>query len=409
MGKKLTRREFLQGVLTGLGVGALSALGLPGLRGCDRLATLTPLYRPGPTATPQVAAPVITLTPGQELHEARFYRTLADGSVQCQMCFRHCVVREGRLGFCHNKKNVGGRYVSLVYGRPCALQVDPIEKEPAFHMLPGASIFCTGTSSCNNRCKFCQNWEMSQRTLWEVITVDATPEDVVGMAVDAGCQAVSFTYNEPTVFYEYMFDIARLARERGLRALFHTNGLLNREPMLALLEVMNAVTVDLKAFTPEFYQRVCSSELEPVLSTLQTVRETDRHLEVVNLVIPGKNDNPDDIRRMCAWIAEELGAETPLHFIRFFPAYRFQRLPATPIETLETAASIADEEGLQFVYIGNVPGHRRNSTFCPGCGECIIERVHFFVFALNVVDGKCRFCGREIPGIWWAEDEVPDL
>ncbi len=400
MSRKLTRREFLKSALTGLGVGALSALGVSALSGCNRLAEPSPEASPQPTATAWKGAPVITLTPGQQFHEAGFYRTLEDGSVQCQICFRNCVVQDGKLGSCHNKKNIGGKYVSLVYGRPCALQVDPIEKEPAFHMLPGTSIFCTGTPSCNNRCKFCQNWEMSQRTLWEVFTMEATPEDVVDLALEAECQAVSFTYNEPTVFYEYMFDIARLARERGLHALFHTNGLINREPLLALLGVMNAVTVDLKAFTPEFYQRVCSSELEPVLQTLQTIRETDRHLEVVNLVIPGKNDDPQDIRRMCAWIAEKLGPETPLHFTRFFPAYKFQRLPATPIETLDLAASIADEEGLRFVYVGNVPGHRRNSTFCPDCGECIIERVHFFVLALNVVDGKCRFCGREIPGIW---------
>jgi len=289
--------------------------------------------------------------------------------VQCQVCFRTCIVPEDRLGFCGNKRNVGGKYYSLVYGRPCALQIDPIEKEPAFHMLPGATIFCTGTAGCNQRCKFCQNWEMSQKTLWEVWNLDASPAEVVDMALKEGCDAVSFTYNEPTVFYEQMFDTARLAKEKGLRALFHTNGTMNPEPLSVLLEHMDAVTVDLKAFTAEFYQRVSSSELWPVLRTLENIRKAGKHLEIVNLVIPTKNDNLDDIRRMCVWIKENLGDEIPLHFIRFFPAYKYQRLPPTPIETLEAAARLADEEGLQYVYIGNVPGHEPTAPSAPSAGS----------------------------------------
>jgi len=330
-----------------------------------------------------------------------FYQTLPDGQVQCQVCFRQCVVPEGQLGFCRNKKNIGGRYYSKVYGRPAALQVDPIEKEPAFHMLPGATIFCTGTASCNNRCKFCQNWELSQRTIDEVLISDASPARVVEMALEAGCDAVSFTYNEPTVFYEFMHDIARLAREQGLRSLFHTNGSMNPEPLLALLEHMDAVTVDLKAFTEEFYQRVSSSALWPVLRTLTAIRAAGKHLEVVNLIVPTLNDDLDDIRRMCTWIRDNLGEETPLHFTRFFPAYKLTRLPPTPVETLEAAAQVADEEGLRYVYIGNVPGHERNSTRCPQCGKVIIARVHFAVLFVEVVEGRCRFCGHKIPGLWW--------
>jgi len=343
--------------------------------------------------------PTPTLPPSS--HEASFYRRLDDGSIQCGVCWRRCVVRQGKLGFCHNKKNVDGTYYSLVYGRPGALQIDPIEKEPAFHMLPGATIFCTGTASCNNRCKFCQNWHLSQRTLWEVPNLDRSAEEIVALALEAGCEAVSFTYNEPTVFYEFMYDITALAKEAGLWALFHTNGGMNREPMLALLELMDAVTVDLKAFTEEFYQRVSSSRLEPVLRTLETVRGAGKHLEIVNLVIPTLNDNLDDIRRMCVWIKTNLGDDVPLHFIRFFPAYKLQRLPPTPVETLEAAAAVADSEGLQYVYIGNVPGHRRNSTFCPRCGETLISRVHFAVMELKLEQGKCPSCGHEIPGIWW--------
>jgi len=310
------------------------------------------------------------------------------------------VVREGRLGFCHNKKNVAGRYYSLIYGRAAVLQIDPIEKEPSFHMSPGTWILGVGTASCNNRCRFCQNWSLSQQTLWQVVSENKSPEAVVQEAKAAGCQAVSFTYNEPTVFYEYMFDIATLAREEGLHVLFHTNGSMNRKPMLDLLEVMNAVTVDLKSFDETFYQQVSKSELAPVLRTLETIRESGRHLEIVNLVIPTLNDDLETIRRMCHWIVRTLGADVPLHFTRFFPAYRLQRLPPTPIETLEQAAAEADAAGLQYVYIGNVPGHPRNSTYCPACGELLIHRVHFSVLEVRLEEGRCPSCGQAIPGLW---------
>lgn len=381
----LSRREFLR-VAALAGVGA----GLGSVGGCAP--------REGSAPTPTSPRPTPTLPP--PTHEARFYARLENGSVACGVCWRRCVVAPGKLGFCANKKNVDGTYYSLVYGRAAALQVDPIEKEPAFHMLPGTLIFCTGTASCNNRCKFCQNWHLSQQTLWNVHAYDAPPEAIVAMARDEGCGAVSFTYNEPTVFYEYMYDIAALAKKAGLRALFHTNGGMNREPMLALLDVMDAVTVDLKAFTEKFYREVSESSLAPVLRTLETVRDTGKHLEIVNLVIPTLNDNLDDIRSMCAWIKANLGDDVPLHFTRFFPAYKLQRLPPTPVETLEAAAEAADAEGLKFVYIGNVPGHPRNSTYCPRCGEVVIARVHFAVLKMALADGKCGACGEPIPGIW---------
>jgi pyruvate formate lyase activating enzyme len=215
------------------------------------------------------------------------------------------------------------------------------------------------------------------------------------------CDAVSFTYNEPTVFYEHMFDVATIAKQAGMGTLFHTNGGMNEEPLAALLEQMDAVTVDLKAFTPEFYQQVSSSQLEPVLRTLRQIHRSDAHLEIVNLVVTTLNDDMDDIRRMCQWIRDTLSDEVPLHFTRFFPAYKLTSLPPTPIETLESAADIADDEGLQYVYIGNCPGHERNSTFCPECGEKIIERTHFAVLSLDVEGGKCRFCGHAVPGVWW--------
>jgi len=350
--------------------------------------------------TPESRSTRPSPTPPPDSHKARFYRQLGDGSVRCEVCWRHCQVSQGEAGFCRSRKNVNGTYYSLLYERPGAIQVDPVEKEPAFHMLPGTSILCTGTAGCNNRCMFCQNWQLSQSSPYEVENLGYAVGEIVALAKGMFCRSVSFTYNEPTIFYEFMYDIAASAKEMGLYALFHTNGGMNREPLRALLELMDAATVDLKAFTEGFYTRISASSLEPVLHTLETIRGAGKHLEIVNLVIPTLNDNLDDIRRMCAWIKANLGRDVPLHFTRFFPAYRLQRLPSTPVETLEAAAQIADAEGLEYVYIGNMPGHRRNSTFCPRCGETLIKRVHFSVLEMRLDHSKCPTCSHEVPGIW---------
>ena len=380
-----TRRQFLA---KGCRAAAAATLGLPLAAGCTSVP-----QTPEPKRIARTRAP-------SELRQAMHYRRLDDRRVQCQICFRQCIVSDGQLGFCHNKKNMDGEYYSLIHSQPCALQVDPIEKEPVFHMLPGTQIFCVGTASCNSRCKFCQNWEMSQSTMWQTVNEHATPSEVVQRAQAAGCPTVSFTYNEPIAFYEYMYDIASLARRQGLGAVCHTNGTMLAAPLQQLLEQLHAITVDLKAFTADFYRKVCSLELAPVLSTLQHVVKSGVHLEIVNLVIPTLNDAPESIGSMCRWIAETLGPDIPLHFIRFFPSYRMQRLPPTPIKTLEAAVAIADEAGLHYVYLGNAPGHPRNSSFCPTCGARIIDRRHFTVVANDVVDGKCRFCGHPIAGVW---------
>jgi len=334
------------------------------------------------------------------LQEARYYERLSQNRVNCHLCFRGCEISDGKRGFCRNRENINGKLYSIVYAKPCALQVDPIEKEPSFHMIPGTDIFCTATASCNFRCKFCQNWHLSQKSLEEIPYVDLKPEEVVRRAIQQHCETVSFTYSEPTAFYEYMFDIVKIAKKNGLKTLFHTNGSMSTDPLLALLKYMDAVTVDLKAFTEKFYSEVSSSELEPVLHTLRTVKSYGRHLEIVNLVIPTLNDNPKDIREMCIWIKTNLGRDTPLHFNRFFPQYKLTNLPPTPVETLEQAYRIAKKEELEYVYIGNTPGHEMNSTFCPRCKKKIIHRTHFSVSAKEIKDGKCRFCGYPIKGIW---------
>jgi pyruvate formate lyase activating enzyme len=375
----LNRRDFLKkGTLFCLGLGFFR-----GLAGCSPKPEQKTVHKGG-----------------RILHEASYYEKLKGGEVRCRLCFRQCLVPDGDRGFCRNRENHGGSYYTLVYGLPCAMQVDPIEKEPSYHMLPGSSIFCTATASCNNRCKFCHNWHISQRSVEETINYDLSPDRIVGLVSQHDCEVISFTYSEPTVFYEYMYDIAKLGKEKGFKVLFHTNGSMNPEPLSALLQYMDGVTVDLKGFTESFYHEASSSQLAPVLRTLKHVRKSGRHLEVVNLVIPTLNDDMVRIREMCVWIRENLRKNTPLHFTRFFPAFKLTHLPPTPIDTLERAWEIGHEEGLEYIYVGNVPGHEKNSTFCPQCGRRLIHRVHFSVVANEVKEGKCSFCGYPIPGIW---------
>ncbi len=336
---------------------------------------------------------------GESLKEAMFYERLDGNKIQCNICFRRCIVPPGGRGFCRVRENRDGRYYSLVYSSPSAVHVDPIEKEPQLHMLPGSEILCLGTAGCNFRCRHCHNWHLSQARPEDLDTYHLLPEDVIELAIQKDIPTISFTYNEPTVFYEYVYDIAVLAKKKGLRILWHSNGSMNPEPLRTLLKYTDAVTIDLKGFTKKAYQN-SSAELKPVLKTLKIIKQEGRWLEIVNLVIPTINDNPDDIKRMCEWIKENLGEEVPLHFSRFFPNYKLLHLPPTPIETLKDAYKIAKDTGLHYVTIGNVPGHKYNSTFCPKCKRRLIHRVHFQVLENNVVEGRCGFCNHKIPGIW---------
>jgi len=333
--------------------------------------------------------------------EAMFYKKLDNLTVQCGICFRRCIIPEGARGFCRNRENKDGLLCSLVYARPSAVHIDPVEKEPQLHFLPGSPILCLGTAGCNFRCQHCQNWHLSQRSIEEMERVyDLTPHEVVELALRKNIPTISFTYNEPVSFYEYVYDVARLAKQRGLRIIWHSNGSMNQQPLKELLKYTDAVTIDLKGFTDKFYSSVSQAKLEPVLQTLRTIRQAGVHLEIVNLVIPTLNDSPQDLRNMCVWIKENLGSDVPLHFSRFSPAYKITALSPTPINTLEEAYSIAKEAGLDYVTIGNVPGHIYNSTFCPNCKKRIIHRRHFTVLENNIEDGRCKFCKTEIPGIW---------
>ncbi len=332
--------------------------------------------------------------------EALFYKRGGNNSVRCQLCFRRCFIPEGARGFCRNRENRGGILRSLVYGRPSGLQIDPIELEPMYHMVPGHTNICVYTASCNFRCKHCHNWHISQSSPEEVRAFRCTPKEIVGEALRHGCRSISHSINEPTVFYELMYGVVKEAKKKGLLTLCHTNGGIAKVPLLELLKFMDGVTVDLKAFSQKFYREISGSKLEPVLETLKTIKGANKHLEIVNLVIPTLNDQMDDIKKMCRWILGNLGKDTPLHFTRFSPSYKMTHLPFTPINTLEEARSMALGEGIEYVYIGNVAGHPANSTYCPKCRKKLIERTHFIVLKNHVKDGLCPFCKEKIPGIW---------
>jgi len=336
---------------------------------------------------------------GEGLIPARFWKELGGQWVQCQLCFRECTIPEGQRGYCTARLNRGGKLYSLVYGKVTA-QIDPVEKEPMLHFLPGTETLCFGTAGCNFKCTFCQNWHLAASTPEEVGLGFVSPEDAVSKAMGFGCSSVSFTYNEPTVFYEWVYDVCELAKKKGLRTYFHTNGAINPEPLKELLKHLDAVCVDLKGFTAEFFEKTSFSELEPVLNTLKTIKESGVWFEITCLTIPTLNDDPVKVEEMCLWIKENLGADVPVHFSRFFPAFKLTKLPPTPIETLERSRNIAIKSGLRYVTIGNVPGHEANSTFCPQCGKIIIKRTHFAVLENNLENGKCKFCGYPIPGVW---------
>jgi pyruvate formate lyase activating enzyme len=335
------------------------------------------------------------------VREAMFYSRLSHSRVECGLCFRRCILHEGERGECRNRENRGGTLFSLVWGRPSAIQIDPVEKEPQYHLLPGTLILCFGTAGCNFHCMFCQNWHLSQRSIEEMeYFYPLKPEEAVSEAVMRKIPTVSFTYNEPTSFYEYVYDIAQIAKKTGLHVLWHSNGAMNRQPLLELLRYTDAVTVDLKGFTQSFYRKYSQGELGPVLDNLKLIKEQGVWLEIVNLVIPTANDDPSDVRDMCEWICKELGPDVPLHFSRFFPAYRLRKLHPTPVQTLERCYSTAKECGLHYVSLGNVPGHQFNSTFCPECGALLIKRIHFEVIENRIDGGNCPDCGHPIPGIW---------
>lgn len=339
-------------------------------------------------------------SPQEPLVEVMFYRPLEGERVECQVCPRKCRIADQERGFCGNKENRAGRYYTLVHSRPCAAAVDPIEKKPFFHVLPGTTSFSIATAGCNMECQFCQNWQIAQFRPEQVRSTVMPPAEVVRRAKESSCHTIAYTYSEPVSFYEYMFDIAVEAEKSGLRSVVVTNGYINEEPLRRLCDHVAAVKVDLKAFSERFYKELCRGELQPVRETLVRLVQWKIWTEIVVLIVPGQNDQPGEIREMARWIHGQLSADVPVHFTRFHPAYRMQDLPPTPVATLERCVNIAREQGLRFVYIGNVPGHNDESTRCPACGQVVVGRKGFAITRKDIREGHCGSCGHYIPGIW---------
>ena len=314
--------------------------------------------------------------------------------VACELCPNRCVLDAGQVSRCRTRTNKDGTLYSLVYGKPCAVHVDPIEKKPFFHFYPGTTAFSIATAGCVLRCKFCQNWQISQAKPSDTDTYTLPPEDVVRNALRYRCRSIAYTYTEPTVFYEYMYDTAIIAHDKGIKNTMHSCGYINEKPLRTLAKYLDAADIDLKAFTEDFYARICSGSLKPVLKSLVVLRDEGVWLEITNLIIPTLNDDMKKIQEMSRWILINLGPDVPVHFSRFFPHYKLDNLPPTPLKTLEEARSVALDTGLRYIYIGNIR-HEGESTFCPKCKKMLIERVGYFIKKNNLSNGACS--GSPIP------------
>ncbi len=330
--------------------------------------------------------------------EARHYRRVAEGGVECELCPRHCRVTDVERGFCGVRENRSDKYHTLVYGLPCSANIDPIEKKPLYHFHPGTTAFSLATAGCNVNCKFCQNWEISQSRPEQTRNFELSPRGVINICRQRQVPNIAYTYTEPVVFYEYMYDIAKLGQKHGIQSVMITGGYIEEKPLAELLVHLDAVKVDLKSMREEYYRDVVHGELGPVLDRLVQIKQSGVWLELVFLVVPTLNDSDAELTDLARWIKGYLGADTPIHFSRFHPQYLMKDLPPTPVATLERAHSICRAEGLQYVYLGNVAGHAAEDTYCPGCGATLIGRRGYRTTIDKLSDGRCANCGREIPG-----------
>ena len=335
-----------------------------------------------------------------ELKEALYWLDAGEGKVQCFLCPRRCLISLNQRGFCRARKNIKGKLYCLTYGQPVAIHTDPIEKKPLFHVYPGTKSFSIATAGCNLRCKFCQNWEISQLDPETVKVAFVSPQEIVNGAIGSGAKTIAFTYTEPTIFYEYMLDIAKLAKQKGIACVMHSSGFINEEPLRQLAKYLTAVNIDLKGFSDKYYSSFCEGNLTSVLGSLKVLKEEKVWIEITNLVIPSANDSDAEISQLCLWIKDNLGPDTPVHFSRFFPMYKLVDLSPTPLKTLIRAKEIARATGLYYVYIGNVPQNAEEDTICPVCDKLLIKRVGYAILENNIIKGKCKFCGVKISGRW---------
>lgn len=319
---------------------------------------------------------------------------------QCLLCPNACRLKPGDRGICRVRANIGGKLYTLAYGNPCSANVDPIEKKPLFHFLPTTKAFSIATAGCNFRCLNCQNWQISQFRPEDTNNTEMFPEQVVENAMSSGSKSIAYTYNEPSVFYEYMHDTSKIAREKGIRNVWVTNGYMNPEPLTQLSQYLDAANIDLKGFDNDIYWKLNAGSLKPVLTAIKTAVDNKVWTEITWLAVTSWTDDLDKIRQGMEWIHKNIGDDYPVHFSRFHPLYRLSNLPQTPLSTLESARKIAMDCGLKYVYIGNVPGHAAESTYCPKCGKVVIKRQGFSVEMSGFQDGACRYCGESISGVW---------
>lgn len=327
--------------------------------------------------------------------EAILYEKIGK-SLNCKVCQRRCIISEGKEGFCKMRRNEDGKLYSLNYAAVSSVSVDPIEKKPLFHFYPGSTSFSLGSLGCNFRCKHCQNWTISQVDLGTVPTQEILPEEAVNLAKEYGCRSISWTYNEPTLWFEYTLDSAKLAHKEDIKTVYVTNGYMTEEALDTIVPYLDAANVDLKGMSEKFYKDLCDARLQPVLETIKNMYDMGIHLEVTNLMIPSYNDSDEDVKALIKFMVEEVGVEVPLHFTRFFPYYKLDHLPPTEIATLEKAHKMAKDAGMKYVYVGNVPFTDGENTYCPECGELLIKRDGFDVLGDKVKKGKCSSCGAGI-------------
>jgi pyruvate formate lyase activating enzyme len=332
------------------------------------------------------------------MHEAMLYTKIEDQKVSCHLCGRRCQIAEGKLGYCQVRKNKNGTLYSLVYGKACSANPDPIEKKPLWHFHPGSLVMSVATVGCNLNCMFCQNWQISHER--DIIGRQLSPTHIVDMALKTGCTGVSYTYTEPTIFFEYAYDTAKIAQERGLFNTFVTNGYMTPEAVETIAPYLDAATVDFKGnANPGFYKQFCNvPSVDPIFASLKAMKKAGIHIEITNLVVTEVGDDLQDSESLAQWIIEELGADTPFHLLRFYPHHKMSNLSPTPIKTLEAAMEASLRAGLKYVYLGNVPGHQGANTVCSNCGALIIERLGIQTTSVRLTrEGHCPSCNLPLP------------
>jgi pyruvate formate lyase activating enzyme len=328
------------------------------------------------------------------------YQEKTPRGIMCRICPNECVLKEGELSQCNNRKVRNSVLYTMAFGNPCSVNVDPVEKKPLYHFIPGSKAYSIATAGCNLACLNCQNWTISQTSPDKTRNYDLMPEKVVSECISNNCESIAYTYSEPVTFYEYVYETAVIARKSGIKNIVKSNGYINTEPLKKLCTVIDGANIDLKAFNESTYLKLSGGKLQPVLDSLLVYRDMGVWLEITNLIVPSWSDNLDEIGKMCKWLSENGFKNTPVHFSRFYPLHKLEQLPPTPVDILNKAANIASKEGLKFVYTGNVPGMEQGNTFCPSCKSIVISRIGFRVESNRVTDGKCGKCGYKIDGVW---------